>query len=72
MSENMIDCRGLSCPLPVIWVKDRVEQTRGAFAVLVDTGVAVENITRFLGQRGISCAVSPRQDGTLIQIMEKS
>lgn len=72
MSKNMIDCRGLSCPLPVIRVKDQVEQTGGSFAVLVDTGIAVENITRFLGQRGISCTVSPREDGTLIEITAAS
>ena len=70
MSNPRLDCRGLSCPLPVIRVKEQVEQTGGPFAVLVDTGIAVENITRFLGQRGISWTVSPREDGTLIEIME--
>ncbi len=70
MSENMIDCRGLSCPLPVIRVKDQVEQTGGPFTVLVDTGIAVENITRFLGQRGIFWTISPRKNGTLIEVRE--
>jgi tRNA 2-thiouridine synthesizing protein A len=68
MSKEILDCRGLSCPLPVIRVKDQVEQSGGSFAVLVDPGIAVENITRFFGQRGITCRVSPQEDGTLIEI----
>ena len=68
MSKNMIDCRGLSCPLPVIRVKERVERGGEPFAVLVEPGIAVENIKRFLGQRGISCTVSSGEDGTLIEI----
>ncbi len=72
MSENMIDCRGLSCPLPVIRVKEQVELAGGVFAVLVDPGIAVENITRFLNQRGISHTVSPQADRTLIDIKAAS
>ncbi len=68
MFKDILDCRGLSCPLPVIRVKDQVEQSEGSFAVLVDPGIAVENITRFLGQRGIACRVSAQEDGTLIEI----
>ena len=70
MSEPTLDCRGLSCPLPVIRVKEQVEQSGGPFAILVDSGIAVENITRFLGQRGIAWTVALREDGTLIEIME--
>jgi tRNA 2-thiouridine synthesizing protein A len=72
MSKNILDCRGLSCPLPVIRVKERVEQSGVPFAVLVEPGIAVENIKRFLGQRGISCTMSSQPDGTLIEIMETS
>jgi TusA-related sulfurtransferase len=68
MSKKLLDCRGLSCPLPVIRVKDQVEQSGAPFAVLADPGIAVENITRFLDQRGIACTVSPQENGTLIEI----
>ncbi len=69
MSENVLDCRGLSCPLPVIRVKDQVEQNGGPFTVLVDPGCAVENISRFLTQRGLACTISPGPEGTMIQVM---
>ncbi len=72
MSESRLDCRGLSCPLPVIRVKDRLEGVGGTFAVVVDTEVAVENITRFLGQRGVAYALSRQEDGTLISISKQS
>lgn len=68
MSKQILDCRGLSCPLPVIRVKERVEQSGEPFAVLADPGIAVENITRLLGQLDIAWTVSPQPDGTLIDI----
>lgn len=72
MSKPILDCRGLSCPLPVIRVKERVEQGGEPFAVLVEPGIAVENIKRFLGQRGIWYAVSSQSGGTLIEITQTS
>jgi copper homeostasis protein CutC len=52
----------------VIRVKEWVEQSGEPFAVLVEPGIAVENIKRFLGQRGISCMVSSQPEGTIIEV----
>jgi len=57
MSGSILDCRGLSCPLPVIRVKEKLEKGAQTFSVLVDARIAVENITRFLGHQGIAYAV---------------
>lgn len=67
MSGTMVDCRGLSCPQPVLRVKEELE--KGApFCVLVDAQIAVENITRFLGHKGVPYAVSERDGSSLIEV----
>jgi TusA-related sulfurtransferase len=71
MSKDTLDCRGLSCPQPVLEVKQKLEKGRGPFAVLVDAQVAVENITRFLNQKGISYEVSGGDRESLIEVKTK-
>lgn len=68
MSKDTLDCRGLSCPQPVLEVKQKLEQGRGPFAVLVDAQVAVENITRFLSHKGIPYQVSGSEKESLIEV----
>jgi tRNA 2-thiouridine synthesizing protein A len=67
MSTPTLDCRGLSCPLPVIKVMELLEKG-ASFAVLVDETIAVENISRFLASRGITFTVSPSGEGSLIRV----
>jgi TusA-related sulfurtransferase len=67
MSMPTLDCRGLSCPLPVVRVKELLEKGE-PFAVLVDETIAVENISRFLGSRGVAFTVSPEGGGNLIKV----
>ena len=58
-----LDARGLTCPAPVLLVKDAVEQQQPAsLTVLVDNQASSENVTRFLQTRGY--AVSENIDGT--------
>jgi tRNA 2-thiouridine synthesizing protein A len=46
MSEK-IDVRGLSCPLPVVAVRNKLlEMKKGILEVLVDIGTSKDNITR--------------------------
>ena len=46
MSEK-IDVRGLSCPLPVVAVRNKLlEMKKGILEVLIDTGTSKDNITR--------------------------
>lgn len=52
---NIIDARGRSCPEPVILTKNAIEANpQDSFNILVDTHVAVENITRFVSNKGYS------------------
>jgi selenium metabolism protein YedF len=58
-----IDACGLTCPAPVLLVKDAVEQTNEQeITVLVDNAASLENVTRFLGSRGYSVTDS-QEDG---------
>jgi selenium metabolism protein YedF len=48
-----IDARGLTCPAPVLLLKDAVERDgRHDMTVLVDNEPCRENVTRFLGSKG--------------------
>lgn len=50
---NVIDAKGRSCPEPVIMTKNAIDENPSAnLEVLVDTHVAVENITRFVEGKG--------------------
>ncbi len=53
--KKTIDARGLTCPAPVLLVKDAVEQNNAQeLTVLVDNAASLENVSRFLGSRGYS------------------
>lgn len=52
MTTNL-DARGLTCPAPVLLVKDCVDRENPPeLAVLVDNEAARENVTRFLSTKG--------------------
>jgi len=56
---NTIDCRNMSCPLPVVTVKRALEAGGGApLTVLLDDGAPRENVTRFAAGRGYSVSES--------------
>ncbi|MFC1461209.1 sulfurtransferase TusA family protein [Verrucomicrobiota bacterium] len=60
MSE-IVDARGLSCPVPVIKTKAAIETTTSnEIVVLVDEEVAKENVSRLAGSLG--CKVEVTQD----------
>ena len=55
---NIIDARGRSCPEPVIMTKNEIDRNPNKeLQVLVDTHVAVENITRFVTGKGYNVNV---------------
>ena len=59
-----IDTRGLSCPIPVVRVKDAIAETPGEpLSVLADRGPASENITRFAQYKGYAVAREDTDDG---------
>lgn len=56
--DNIIDARGRSCPEPVIMIKKEIDKNPSKdFRILVDTHVAVENITRFANSKGYKVTV---------------
>lgn len=62
-----IDACGLTCPAPVLLVKDAVEQTNEQeITVLVDNAASLENVSRFLTSRGYS--ISDSQEGGVFKI----
>lgn len=62
--DNIIDARGRSCPEPVIMIKSAVDENpNNEFIILVDTNVAVENITRFAKSRKFNVSVNENDEG---------
>jgi len=50
---KVIDCRGLTCPAPVISTKKAMEESGGApFQILLENGAARENVLRFCRSKG--------------------
>ena len=53
-----IDCRGLSCPEPVVRVQKGIAAHAEGLIVTVDAMVCVENIKRFASSRGYTVDVA--------------
>ncbi len=51
-----IDCRGLSCPEPVINTKRALKESPDGVVVLVDNRVPLENVSRFASAMGYKAA----------------
>ncbi|MEW6377363.1 MAG: sulfurtransferase-like selenium metabolism protein YedF [Thermodesulfobacteriota bacterium] len=57
-----IDCRGLTCPQPVLRAKQLLEETKeGEFVFIVDNVAARDNVERFVKSQG--CAVRLEEKG---------
>ena len=59
-----LNCRGLSCPQPVLRTKDFIEanpQTQ-AFTILVDDAAAAQNVVRFVESQGFSASLDQNDD----------
>ncbi len=60
---KIINACGLTCPGPVLLVKENVEQNNEQeLTVLVDNAPSMENVTRFLHSRGYS-VIDSQEDG---------
>ena len=58
MEKKIVDARGLACPLPVVNAKKAVGEFRedGVLTVLVDNEIAVQNLKKFAGQKGLAAS----------------
>ena len=66
---NILDARGRSCPEPVIMTKNEINKNpNSGFKILVDTYVAVENITRFAEGKGYNVSVDKNNEEFEINI----
>lgn len=64
---KIIDARGLTCPAPVLLVKDAVERAgQIEMTVLVDNDPSMENVSRFLRSKGYT--VTSTQEGEVISL----
>jgi tRNA 2-thiouridine synthesizing protein A len=69
---EIIDCRGLKCPLPVLKMEKRLSQLAAgaSFVVLATDPMAKIDIPLFCRQNGHDCAVSSEADVMRFQIVK--
>ncbi|MDQ7823383.1 MAG: sulfurtransferase-like selenium metabolism protein YedF [Candidatus Eremiobacteraeota bacterium] len=68
-----LDCRGLSCPGPVVSTKKALEEMEeGALRVLVDSSAAFENVKRFAQTWGCAVTGTTRENDFVIEIRKES
>ena len=72
--EKIIDCRGLTCPLPVVNAKKASEELHAGdvLTVLVDNEIAVQNLTRFAEHKGFCVSAEKKADKEYAVIMNIS
>jgi len=64
-----VDCRGLSCPVPVVKTKKAMEESGGkSFKVRVDNSNAAANVKRFAQSQGAAVEVEEKGLDYLISI----
>ncbi len=63
-----LDCRGLSCPQPVINTKKALEEAGAPIRVIVDNANAVENVKRFAKSQGYHVESRPQGSDFVIEI----
>jgi tRNA 2-thiouridine synthesizing protein A len=59
-----VDARGFSCPIPVVKTKEAIDNNpKAPLAVLVESEVSRENVSRLARSRGYSVKVEKAEDG---------
>lgn len=68
MSETL-DCRGMSCPLPILETKKRLDALAGgALSVLVDHEAQAQNIRRAVAGAGYSAEIAEAEGHFVVNI----
>lgn len=58
---NVLDCRGLACPAPVLQTKSLIEKLHPELIeIMVDNAAARENVSRFLNSQGFQVSVEDK------------
>ena len=58
---KQLDARGLSCPEPVIMIRQAMQSGDAAYEMMVDNHAAKENVTRYAEHQGYTATV--KQEG---------
>jgi len=65
--DNVVDCRGLACPQPVIRTKQAMQQS-GRVTTIVDNETAVANVSRMAEKEGYAVEVEQKEDGIYVSL----
>lgn len=57
---NIIDARGLSCPEPVIMLRNAMTSGEASYQIIVDNHASKENTARYAEHQGYSVSVSEK------------
>jgi tRNA 2-thiouridine synthesizing protein A len=73
MSETkIVDARGLGCPEPALRTNQAIKKmNKGTVEVLVDSGTALENVSRLAKNAGWAVKVEARPDGSNRILLKK-
>ena len=55
---TIVDARGLSCPEPVVMLRNVMASGEDAYEIIVDNTVSRENVTRYAEHQGHAVSVS--------------
>ncbi|MCL1864613.1 MAG: sulfurtransferase TusA family protein [Spirochaetes bacterium] len=70
MTER-IDATGLSCPQPVILVRNIMKKGVTDFEVIVDSEVAKENVIRSVAKNNLNADISSNGDTFTIKVCKR-
>lgn len=72
MQKKILDCRGLSCPQPVIMTRRALEELgEGSLEVLLDNEASFTNVVRFAQSQGHKVMEESSQQGQYRVMIEK-
>lgn len=70
--ENIVDCRGLACPEPVVMTKKALDlMEKGELLTIVDNETALKNVTRLAAKEGLAYQVEDQVDSYRIHIVKE-
>ena len=67
---KQLDARGLSCPEPVLLIRQAMQSGDACYEMVVDNPTSKENVTRYARHQGYQVAVT-EQGGEYTLVMTK-
>ena len=63
-----VDARGRACPEPLLMVKNSLEEGEKNLEILVDTNTALNNIMRYLKNKGFITSTEEEEEYFIIKV----